>query len=385
MQIQKIRWSPYSLPLASGFTTAHSSMQRTREGIIVEIEAAQGRPQGCAPTMGDRAATLVGIGEIAPLPQFDGNTLLECLVALKTFCPALIGLELPGALSHVYAALRRGRIPAPAACGLEIALLDALGQVRQCSVSTLLCDASASPPRTTIAVNAVIGATTIEQATGQARRAVDAGFQCIKLKVGHDPEQDAERVAAVRAAIGPAVQLRLDANEGWTLEQALQVLSVCETLDIQYVEQPLQSGDLAGMHELRQRVSIPLAVDEALCNMASAQRVLGAEAADVFIIKPQLAGGLRAGHELISLAQRSRVQCVITSALEAGIGIAGAAHLAAASPEITMACGLATVDLFVDDLILESLPVQHGVMSVPTGPGLGVQLDRAALGTYGAS
>ena len=184
------------------------------------------------------------------------------------------------------------------------------------------------------------------------------------------------------------MQLRLDANEGWTLEQAVQVLRACEALDIQYVEQPLPAADLAGMRELRQRVSVPLAVDEALCNMASAQQVLEAEAADVFIIKPQLAGGLRAGRELISLAQQSRIQCVITSAMEAGIGLAGVVHLAAASPAITtasMACGLATAGLFVDDLILENLPVQHGVMSVPTGPGLGVQLDRVALSAYGAS
>lgn len=367
MQIQKIRWSIYSLPLASGFTTAHSPMQHTREGVIVEIEAAEG---------------LAGVGEIAPLPQFGGSTLLECLAALKIFGPALTELELPDALSHVYAALRRGRIPAPTACGLEIALLDALGQARQCSVSALLCDASVLSPRTTIAVNAVIGAATIEQAIKQAREAVADGFQCVKLKVGHDPEQDVKLVDAVRASIGPVVQLRLDANEGWTLEQAVQVLRTCEALDIQYVEQPLPAGDLAGMRELRQRVSVPLAVDEALCNMASAQQVLEAEAADVFIIKPQLAGGLRAGRELISLAQQSRAQCVITGAMEAGVGLAGVAHLAAASPEVTMACGLATAGLFVDDLTLENLPVQHGTMSVPTGPGLGVQLDRAALSRY---
>ena len=373
MQIQKIRWSVYSLPLAGGFTTAHSAMQHTREGVIVEIEAAE---------------NLIGVGEIAPLPQFGGSTILECLAALKAFGPALTGLELPDALSHVYAALRRGHIPAPTACGLEVALLDALGQARQCSVSMLLCDISAPLPRTTIAVNAVIGAATLEQAIKQARQAIDAGFQCVKLKVGHGPKQDVELVDAVRTSIGSAVQLRLDANEGWTLEQAVQVLRVCEALDIQYVEQPLPAGDLAGMRELRQRVSVPLAVDEALRNMASAQQVLEAEAADVFIIKPQLAGGLRAGQELISLAQQSRIQCVITSAMETGIGLAGAAHLAAASPAITttsMACGLATAGLFVDDLILENLPVQHGVMSVPPGPGLGVQLDHAALSAYGAS
>jgi o-succinylbenzoate synthase len=366
MQIQKIWWSTYRLPLANGFTTAHTPMQQTRTGAIVEIEIAN---------------KIIGIGEIAPLPEFGGSTLHECITALTEFYPTLINQELASALSHVYTALHYGRIPAATACGLEIALLDALGQARQYSVSALLCDAS-TPPCTTIPVNAVIGAATTEQAIKQAQQAVEAGFQCIKLKVGHDAQQDVERVTVVRASVGPTVQLRLDANEGWTLEQAMWVLRACESLDIQYVEQPLAAGDLTGMRELRRRVSVPLAVDEALRDLTSAQLALEAEAADVFVIKPQLAGGLRAGREMITLAQRSRVQCVITGAMEAGIGLAGVAHLAAASPEITTACGLATAGLFVDDLILDGLPIQHGIMSIPTGPGLGVQLDRAALTRY---
>lgn len=366
MQIQTVRWSTYRLPLRGNFTTAHTLM-RAREGAIVEIETANG---------------LIGVGEIAPLPEFGGSTLSECLAALVALRPDLRGLELPDALSHVYTALRQKRISASTACGLEIALLDALGQAQRCSVSTLLNDTASSPTRTTIAVNAVIGAATTAQAIEQAQQAVTAGFQCVKLKVGQNPAQDMERITAVRESIGPGVQLRLDANESWTLEQATQILQACERLDIQYVEQPLPAGDLAGMGELRRRVAVPLAVDEALRDMASAHQVLESAAANVFIIKPQLAGGLRAGREMIALAEQSQVRCVITSTLEAGIGLAGVAHLVAASPEITLECGLGTLDLFADDLLLEGLAVHSGVMSVPHGPGLGVQLDRAALTNY---
>ncbi|MBA2393207.1 MAG: hypothetical protein H0V70_10740, partial [Ktedonobacteraceae bacterium] len=114
----------------------------------------------------------------------------------------------------------------------------------------------------------------------------------------------------------------------------------------------------------------------------SARRILAHDAADVLIIKPQLAGGLRVGRQIISEATQHGVQCVITSTLESGVGIAGALHLAAASPEVIMECGLATLHLLADDLLVDGLTLDYGSLAVPTGPGLGVHLDRNALAYY---
>jgi len=152
--------------------------------------------------------------------------------------------------------------------------------------------------------------------------------------------------------------------------------------NIQYVEQPLKAHDLTGMHALRQAVSIPIAVDEALHSLESAQLVLDNEAADVLVIKPQLAGGLRIGQQIIRLAAERGVHSVITSTIEAGIGLVAALHLAAASPSVTLECGLATLHLLVDDLVMSDLPVRGGLLAVPTGSGLGVALDREALDRY---
>jgi len=110
--------------------------------------------------------------------------------------------------------------------------------------------------------------------------------------------------------------------------------------------------------------------------------VLAAGAADILIVKPQLAGGLRAGRRIIQEALQQGLQCVVTSMLEAGVGVAGALHLAAASSEVTLECGLATLPLLEDDLLLDALPIQDGWMTVPAGPGLGVSLDRVALEKY---
>jgi L-alanine-DL-glutamate epimerase-like enolase superfamily enzyme len=129
-------------------------------------------------------------------------------------------------------------------------------------------------------------------------------------------------------------------------------------------------------------VAIPLAADEAITDLASAQQVLTEQAADVLIIKPQLAGGLRMGRQIIQAATQHNVQCVVTSSIDAGIGIASALHLVAASPEITLECGLSTLDKLEDDLIIERLQPKDGLLALPNTPGLGVHLDHTALARY---
>jgi L-alanine-DL-glutamate epimerase-like enolase superfamily enzyme len=103
------------------------------------------------------------------------------------------------------------------------------------------------------------------------------------------------------------------------------------------------------------------------------------EAADILVIKPQLAGGLRLGQQIIAEATQRGTRCVITSTIETGIGLTAALHLAAASPDVTLECGLATLSLLADDLLVGELPLHHGFIEVPAGPGLGVDLDRKAL------
>lgn len=320
-----------------------------------------------------------GIGEIAPMPEFGGETLDDALAVLPSIAAHLSGCCLIEALNYVATQQEAGELPAPVACGLEIALLDALGKQEGCSLGVLL---ATNTIKSAVAVNAVIGAQAVEAAARQAQEAVFAGFDCLKLKMGHGLYEEIEQVAAVRKAVGPEIHLRLDGNEGWSFEQARTILAACEPFAIQYVEQPLRVYDLSGMYRLRQEVSIPIAADEAVYNLESARRVLDWQAADILIVKPSLVGGLRAAQRIVYEAARYDVPCVVTSTIETGIGLLGALHLAAALPQITLACGLATLPLLADDLICEPLTLQHGTLAVPQQPGLGVTLDRTALAKY---
>lgn len=178
------------------------------------------------------------------------------------------------------------------------------------------------------------------------------------------------------------MQLRLDANEAWTLEEAIAILARCIPYNIQYVEQPLPAHDLDAMRALRQAVPIPIAVDEALHGPQSARHVLESEAADILVIKLQLAGGLRAARSMVQLAAERGVRSVITGTIETGVGLVAALHLAAATPAITLACGLATLPLLIDDFVVNDLTVRNGLLTVPAGPGFGITLDQEALEKY---
>jgi o-succinylbenzoate synthase len=368
MKIADVQWRSYRLPFLNSFSTAHSVMT-SREGIIVQVTTEQG---------------ISGIGEIAPLPALGGGSLADARTLLPELAARLHHKTLHEALDLVLTGWKAGTEAASTLCGLEIALLDLIGKAEGCGVCTLLSPAGTAT-RAAVPVNAVIGARATEAAIATARDVRKNGFRCVKLKVGWgvSVHEEIERVAAVRDAIGPAMHLRLDANEAWNLEEAIATLSQCVPYDIQYVEQPLKAHDLAGMRTLRQMLPIPIATDEALHSLESARLVLDSEAADILVIKPQLAGGLRVGQRIIQAATERGVRSVITSTLEAGIGLVAALHLAAASPAVTLECGLATLDLLSDDLLIDDLPVRDGFLTVPTGPGLGVALDWEALDRYG--
>jgi L-Ala-D/L-Glu epimerase len=369
MLINDIQWRHYRLPFVSGFRTAHGALL-VREGIILMVMTGQG---------------ICGLGEIAPLPAFAGGSLAAASALLPTMAERLCGQTLQAALDLVRAAQQADTPLSPALCGLEIALLDALAKARGCQVAALLA-AQVTDARASVAVNAVIDARSVPAAAAAAQDARRNGFRCVKLKVGLalSAHAEIERVEAVRVALGPEIHLRLDANEAWRLAEASAILSGCASLDIQYVEQPLKAGDLAGMRALRRAIPIPLAADEAVRGPESARLVLASEAADILVIKAQLAGGLQVAQQMILAASQLGVGSVITSALEAGIGVAAGLHLAAATPAVTLECGLATLQLLQDDLLHDELPVRAGSMAVPSGPGLGVDLDRPALDRYSA-
>lgn len=372
--VQSLWWRCYRLPLSAGFTTSQGAMT-ARYGAVIEVALLNGQK---------------GIGEVAPLPFHELAVLQRAMEPASQLAANLVGKPVEQALRYLSRCALSKMFHASLLCGVDVALLDALGKHQNRSLASELiaspATSSLSPPRPTgVLVNAVVAADNLADSVRTAALATAAGFTCLKLKVGiqHPVEREIELVRAVRDRIGPDIELRLDANGAWSLPEATTILNSCAPYQIQYVEQPLPvSASLLEMRALRQRTPVPLAWDETVVDLSSARRALAGEVADVLIIKPQVVGGLHISRQIIQEAATHGVECVLTSSIESGIGIAATLHLASALPEMHLACGLGTLPLLEDDLIHETLPVHSGFISVPQTSGLGVTLDEQALTSY---
>jgi L-alanine-DL-glutamate epimerase-like enolase superfamily enzyme len=203
----------------------------------------------------------------------------------------------------------------------------------------------------------------------------------VKLKVGLGPSLAAERerVAIVRRAIGPGVQLRLDANGAWDPDTAIEALCALREYDLELVEQPVPPGNLAAMRRVREAAGVPIAADEDVTDLEAAERVLATGAARLLVVKPMVVGGLVAARRIATLARAYGGGAILTTTIDSGIATAGALHLAVTLPDDGHAFGLATAELLAADIIDSTLAVRGGEIALPAGAGLGVGLDEKEL------
>ncbi len=217
------------------------------------------------------------------------------------------------------------------------------------------------PLRDTVPVNVTVPALTPEAAHATV---LGGGCTTAKVKVaepGQTLADDEARVEAVRDALGPEGRVRVDANGGWSVDEAVTAIGRLDRAagGLEYVEQPCPTvEDLA---EVRRRVDVPIAADESIRRAADPYRVRDLEAADVAVLKVQPLGGVRA---CLRIAEDIGLPVVVSSALETSVGIAAGVALAAALPELPYACGLATVQLLADDVALDPLLPVDGALPV---------------------
>jgi L-alanine-DL-glutamate epimerase-like enolase superfamily enzyme len=175
--------------------------------------------------------------------------------------------------------------------------------------------------------------------------------------------------------------LRIDANAAWDVPEAIAIIRAAERYQLELIEQPVAAHDLAGMAQVRAAVHTPIAADESVGGPEQAERVIAAGAADILVIKPMMAGGLRRARAIIAQAQLAGLATFVTTTIDTGVGVAAALHLAATLPT-PLACGLATSQLLVGDLLVQPMIVRNGALHVPDQPGLGVRIDERQVALY---
>jgi len=275
--------------------------------------------------------------------------------------------------------------------GIDIALWDIVGKACRQPVHKLLGGAF----RTRVEAYATglyfknmerLNEEAVEEALGYAGQ----GFRAIKMKIGLGSlKKDIERVAAVRQAIGPDLRLMVDANHCFNVPQAIAIGRELESLGVHWFEEPVSPEDLDGYAELRARLDIAIAGGENEFTKFGFREILAKRAMD--IIQPDVcaAGGLTECKKIAALAQAHAVQCV-PHAWGTAIGLAATIHFLASLPD-TPPCLVPmppmleyeqTFNPFRDELSLTRIAHHKGWVDVPTGPGLGIEIDRKVLERY---
>jgi o-succinylbenzoate synthase len=318
-----------SIPLREPFATS-GGVVAERELLLLRLEDDDGA---------------VGYGEAAPLPSYDGVTIDEVIDALRS---------------------DSANGPPQARAAEEMALLD-LEAGREGR-------AIGEPGAEAIAVNRTLAGGPAAEVAERAAEGVREGYSCFKLKVGLP--DDAERVAAVREAIGPWPALRVDANGAWSVAEAVRAIEQLTVHDLQLVEQPCAT--LEEMAEVRGQVDVPIASDESVASPEDVRAAASGGACDIVNVKLAPSGGFSAARETLRAARSHGLDAFLSSTLDGPWGIAAALQLAAGE-RVQLACGLATLELFDATLALALPPPADGLLVVPQGPGLGLAIDEAAI------
>lgn len=323
----------------------------------------------------------VGSGEASVTSVWSGETQTGTIALIEQELAALLVGADPFDIEWICRRMDRAVHANSFAKGaIEMALLDLQGQRLGVPVYKLLGGRNPEGGDRGIRLKFVVGAVEPALAAERAQRMVQRGWRAIKVKVGrHEhPQADVERLQAVRAAIGPDTWLSVDANGGYTVDQAVWAASQFERFDIRLFEQPTRRSDHGAMAAVRRRSGIPIMADESVFTPQDAIELIRTDAADVFSLYPGKHGGIRATQAIARIAEAAGVPCTIGSNLEREVATAAMAHVTVCTANLQ--CERFPGDLigpvyYQESLTRQPLRYEADRLWVPEGPGLGVTVD----------
>ncbi len=255
------------------------------------------------------------------------------------------------------------------AYAVDTALWDLRGRAEGRSVAELL----GGTQRRHISVTEQIFIRDWPTAEAELDDILSRGTRRLKVKIGVNPQADLEAIRRVRAFVGPDVEIRVDVNHAYTLAEGEPLYRALADLGVLALEEPLRLRDWPRLRTLRQRVGLPVILDESVLSLEDLQAAIAQEAVDILNIKLTRVGGISQALRYAEECRQHGVQVALGCTEDLGVGTAAIVHLAAALPEVHSTEGLGSIRLGFD-LISEPWNVQDGTLAVPQGPGLGVTL-----------
>lgn len=366
MHIDRVDVIGVEVPLKSVFKDAYSVKSVQRSGIV-RIVASNG---------------VTGLGNIDPAPGYSQESVEQSLQAIRqVLAPLIVGLDptnVHAILLKINAALE-GHLDAKAA--IEMACVDLAARSFGVTVHAYLGGAI----KDRVLFNAWIGMLPAHEAAAEAQDWQRRGFRSAKLKVGDSVEAVHERVRAVRAAVGDSFNLRIDANGGYDVDTSIRLVKLLAPYKLQLFEQPVAADDLDGMARVRRianDLGIAIMADESLLDHPSLLRIIEAKAADLIKLKVAKQGGFLQARHMIATAEAAGMGCVIGHGF--GLGISTMAEIMLAATCVNVLDGLECVGplKLADDVVKQSLDLGSGVLALPPGRGLAVEIDEQKLALY---
>lgn len=367
MRIERIEVFPVRLPMKAVLTLPRGPSRTLDEGkrvALVKITDADGN---------------TGWGEAGPSRRWSAETLESCVTSIRQYlAPAVIGhdvFDIAGLHTKMNQELASGLDPGQpiAKCAIDLAVHDLIGKRLGIPLQSWLGAKRAD----SVPLARLVSAATPEEAAKITQEGLAEGYRGFKVKVGHHKALDAALVGAVvEAARGAYVWP--DANQGYTMEEALRMARAFERLGITLFEQPVAMNDVYAMKKLLSASGLTIALDEAAMGLPFVVELIRRGAVEGLAIKVSKVGGIHYARQMCDLALNSGLTLIGSGLMDAPIGFAASVHLFAAYG-ITLPADLNGPQFIAEDYLARPLPVERQVARVPAGPGLGVKIDEAKV------
>ncbi len=318
MKIKSIKTNEIQIPLIKPFKTALRTVEYVRD-VIVTVETDNG---------------IIGYGEAPPTVAITGDSTESILSAINDrIAPALIGCDMDyfdSVMKKLHTSIDKNTSPKAA---IDMALYDIRAKSLGIPLYKLL-----GGYRNELETDLTVSVNDAQTMANDAVEGVNRGFSTLKIKVGKDYSGDLERLRAVRSAVGDGIKIRVDANQGWTPSQAVEIIKSFENegLGIELVEQPVPARDFEGLKYVTDNTDTKILADESVFSVADAVEIIKTHSADMINIKIMKTAGIYQALKICAVAEEYGVECFMGCMLESKLSVSASAHLSAAKSVITL-------------------------------------------------
>jgi L-Ala-D/L-Glu epimerase len=359
LTIRQIELYKLSIPLKEPFTTSLGT-ETSADNVLVKIITEEG---------------IIGFGECSPYMPINGESTDTCITVGQYFAKAFLGKD-PLKIEKCINLMDKiiyGNSSIKSA--FDMAIYDIASQHAGLPLYKFL----GGENNKVIVTDYTVSISEPQKMAADALKIKNEGYPAIKVKLGLDGKTDVERIKAIRAAVGNEIPLRIDANQGWKVKEAIETLIALAEFDIQYCEEPIARWKFMKLPKLRKNSPIPIMADECCGDEHDAERLIELNACDMMNIKLGKSGGIFKALKMVRLAEAANIHLQVGAFLESRLAMTAFAHFALCSPIIEH-YDFDTALMFSEDPVTGGIVYEkNGVVKVPDTIGLGATIDESWL------